>query len=232
MMKIPKAEGEEKKSCSFLLHSMSHTRTLLFGYTLPGSHFYFASSFAALGLCNHTSRSITTLPWTLPKGQTTILIPTLGRAPCEGSGIHLLDDINLPWKDNVEQTALEEYAQTFTQNLKKQSFRQTLKHCQLSWNPFFWSISRPQVCNIKLSLMTSTAHTWLTGCPFEALNWATLLQTMAVVMAILSFILIWSSPCPSCICSLALSQNPHTWQSIADCRAWLEEDPCDAYQLR
>lgn len=149
-MKIQKAKGEKKKSCSFLLHSMSHTRTLLFGYTLPGSHFYFVSSFAALGLCNHTYRSITTLPWTLPKGRTTILIPTLGRAPCEGSGIHLLGDINLPWKDNVEQTALEEYAQTFIQNLEKQSFQQTLKHCQHSWNPFFWSISRPQVCNIKL----------------------------------------------------------------------------------
>lgn len=101
---------------------MSHTRTLLFGYTIPGSHFYFVSSFAALGLCNHTSRSITTLPWTLPKGRTTILIPTLGRALCEGSGIHLLGDINLPWKDNVEQTALEEYAQTFIQKFKKTKF--------------------------------------------------------------------------------------------------------------
>lgn len=77
-------------------------------FTLPGSRFYSVSSFAALWLSNHTSRSIKTPAWTLPKGQATVLVPTLCPAPCERRWIHLLGDIKLPWKDNVYQTAVEE----------------------------------------------------------------------------------------------------------------------------
>lgn len=92
-----------KKSYSFLLYCVSHTHmhSFFFLNTLPGNRFDCVSSFAALWLSKHTSRSTETLPWTLPKGQGTIVFPTLRRGPRERRWIHLLGDMNLPWNDNV-----------------------------------------------------------------------------------------------------------------------------------